>query len=358
MRSSVPRSLLIFLLLPVLAFVALGAQNCDGGASGKAGKNPNCALDANALSGIWVAVKSGPTGDVADKFSSAKFFTEDGRKKVAFTGGILIPGNPATKKYLYDFVKVTPEGGAVFAMNMMTNKTPERIERLKKDNRRPELFFERRLTAAVDEKLCALNLKDEYVSYIKGVEKTEPTNHGEKDYREVKEQLGFVDCNEPQQLLVFKEETLDLEKSEPLNVREGVFAKEPVWFHYIEKQFQGTPEEVRAQLTKVGAVAEPGCNYDYDFWLRDLAAPGGEKVEVKPGQDGFLNWRHQYTFDASSADGVFVEMHRYKTCADGKRSLLGATCVAVWPEPEKDAAGGGAAPSGEASAGTGSASGG
>ena len=117
----------------------------------------------------------------------------------------------------------------------------------------------------------------------------------------------------------------------------GIFAKEPIWFHYPGKNFAGSAAEVLEKKRKAGLAETDGCSYDFELWARDRRVSTAQKVAVEPDDKGKLSWKVPHTFDKSSADGIFMEMHRYMTCAEGGRTLLGNSCTVVWPERERTA---------------------
>ncbi len=322
-----------FFVLLCITVVATGCLFPQDGDSGPAG---DCDLDVNNLSGTWISMKGGGGGkDVPDPFARAKFFVEDGKKKAIYTAGQISPGNPATNKYTYDLKEITEAGEALYSINMFPDKSTQRLERLKKDNRRLDVKFEGRLYVKVDLKRCALTLGDFYVTYNKGEETVDSNPTGTRGYLRSKEELGFVHCDEVRQLYAFEMEKPNWDKDKALNPKEGIFAEEPVWLHYAEKNFEGSKEEVEKKLVEAGVKAAEGCSYDFDLWVRDRRAEGAQKVAVTPMENGFVAWKTQYSFPKSSADGLFVELHRYKTCADGKRALIGNACMVAWPEPAR-----------------------
>ncbi|MBJ94651.1 MAG: hypothetical protein CMP23_09265 [Rickettsiales bacterium] len=326
----------LFWILAVSLPFALSA--CMGGSSTPA--RPDCDLDINNLSGTWVSLKGGGTGkDVPDPFARIKFSTEDGKGKAIYTAGQVAPGNPATNKYDYERTSVSEGGEALYSINMFPEKSKQRIERLKKDNRRLDVKFEGRLYVTIDQNRCALTLKDFYVTYVKGEETMDSNPTGIRTYLRATDELSFVHCDEVQQLYPFAMENPKWgERGDPpLDAKEGIFAKEPMWFHYAEKQFEGSRDEVLTKQQKAGVMAKEGCSYDYDLWVRDRRVEGKQKVAVTPKDKGFLHWRAQHSFEKSSAAGLFVEMHRYMTCAEGERTLIGNACTVVWPERERTA---------------------
>jgi len=302
---------------------------------------PDCDLDINNLSGSWISLKGGGGGkDVPDSFARIKFTTEGDKGTAVYTAGQVAPGNPATNKYDYDRVSVSESGEALYSINMFEGKSRQRIARLKKDNRRLDVKFEGRLYVTIDKMRCALTLKDFYVTYIKGEETMDSNPTGIRTYLRATDELGFVHCAEPAQLYPFAMENPrwgPKNGDPPLDSKSGIFAKEPMWFHYAEKLFEGSAAEILEKKRKVGVVSTEGCSYDFEMWARDRRVPTAQKVVVEPDKKGRLAWKTQHTFDKSSADGIFVEMHRYMTCPEGGRTLLGNTCTVVWPERERTA---------------------
>jgi hypothetical protein len=316
------------------AALAFGLTACES--NPKTPAAPACDLDRNNLEGEFISLKGGGSGkDVPDKFARVKFFTEDGKKKAVYTAGQLAPGNPATNKYTYDYVKDTGQD-TLYSINMFPNKSTQRIERLKKDNRRLDVKFEGRLYIKVVEKQCALSISDMYVTYVKGEETMDSNPTGTRTFvpqAPGSPPLGFVHCTDSRMLWPFAQETPDYKKDQPLDLREGVYKGEPVWLHYVEPHAEGPDEEIDKQLKKWGVRAEEGCSYEFELWAKDQQ--WGETVKVEPDENGTLAYKKQVTFDSAPVDGIFVEMHRYKTCADGKRQLLSNACNVIAPEPER-----------------------
>jgi hypothetical protein len=306
---------------------------CAGGVQTTA--RTDCELDISNLSGTWVSLKGGGTGkDVPDSFARIQFTTEGDKGSAIYTAGQVAPGNPATNKYDYVRTSVSESGEALYSINMFADKSKQRIERLKKDNRRLDVKFEGRLYVTVDKNRCALTLKDFYVTYVKGEETMDSNPTGIRTYLRATDELSFVNCGEVQQLYPFAMENPKWgdRGDPPLNAKAGIFANEPMWFHYAEKQYEGSKAEVLAQQEKAGVMAKEGCSYDFEMWIRDRRLASAQKVAVESNDKGFLHWKVQHTFDKSSADGLFVEMHRYMTCAEGGRTLAGNACTVVWPE--------------------------
>jgi hypothetical protein len=328
----------LFTLLSALVLIPLAA--CGGPAT----QGAVCDLDQNDLSGDWISLTgSGQGTDRPDKYARIRFFKEpDGKRKAIYTAGRIAPGNPATNKYTYEYIEVTPLGDVMYSINMFPGKSKQRIERLRKDNRSLGVKFEGRLYIKVDPKRCALVISDMYSTWVKGDEMMDSNPSGTRTYLRANPDeptLGFVHCDEANQLLPFADAQLDWSKEpQPVDPKAGIFAGEPTYFHYVEKAFQGSKDEVNAELTKAGILPEEGATYDYEIWLRDMAVEGAQKIEVKPDpeDDNRIAWVHTHTFEKSSADGVFIEMHRYKTVA-GKRELVGNSCKVVWPEPARTA---------------------
>lgn len=311
---------------------------CGGGTTTAA--KPDCDLDINTLSGTWVSLKGGGSGkDVPDPFARIEFTTTGSEGTAVYTAGQIAPGNPATNKYDYKRESVSESGEALYSINMFPNKSRQRIERLKKDNRRLDVKFEGRLYVTVDKNRCALILKDFYVTYVKGSETMDSNPTGIRTYLRATDELSFVHCGEVQQLYPFAMENPKWgdRGDPPLDAKAGVFAEEPMWFHYAEKNYQGSKDEVREKQQKAGVVAREGCTYDFELWERDRRVASAQKVAVEANEKGFLHWKVQHTFAKSSAEGIFVEMHRYMTCPDSGRELAGNACTVVWPERSRTA---------------------
>jgi hypothetical protein len=246
---------------------------------------------------------------------------------------------PQTNKYEYDFTGMDVRGDAIYSKNMFPGKSKQRIARLRKDNRNLAVKFEGRMYVKVDKVNCVLVVSDMYVTYIRGEEKMDSNPAGTRTYLQLgpkEPPLSWVHCDEPRQLAPFAAEKVNWNKDRPLDAKKGVFAGEPVWFHYAHKLYKG--KEARAKWTADGVFAEEGATYDYELWVGDTGAGGSQKIAVEPdpADNGRLDWKVEHTFDKSYADGVYVEMHRYKT-HDGKRELLHNACTVVWPEPARTA---------------------
>jgi len=322
----------------LVALPALALAGCFGQETKTS--DPECDLDISNLSGNWISLKGGGTGkDVADPFARIQFTTEGDKGTAVYTAGQVAPGNPATNKYDYDRVSVSESGEALYSINMFKDKSRQRIQRLKKDNRRLDVKFEGRLYVTIDKNRCALTLKDFYVTYVKGEETMDSNPTGIRTYLRSTEELSFVHCSEPGQLYPFAMENprWGQRGDPPLDKKSGIFAKEPIWFHYVDKNFAGSAAEVLEKKRKAGVAATDGCTYDFELWARDRRVATAQKLAVEPSDKGKLTWKTQHTFDKSSADGIFMEMHRYMTCAEGGRTLLGNSCMVVWPERERTA---------------------
>jgi len=328
---------LVPVLTAVLSLVLL--NGCDDGTTRKI----DCTLDSNALTGQWVSLKGGGEGaDVPDKFARVEFKEIDGKKKAIYTAGQLSKGNPATNKYTYDFVEITNLKEAKFVHDTMAEagRSKQRIDRLKKDNRRLDLKFEGRMYVSVNLKTCSLTIKDMYATWVRGeeIEDSNPSgvrtyikNDFENDDRT--EEFSMVHCDDPGAMFFFAKQEIDLEKDEALNNREGIYAKESVFLHYIPElpEEQGEDKEALAKaLVEKGLKAEDGCTYDLEMWMRDVRIKNAQKLPITPAEDGTISWVYEHQFEKSSADGLFIEMHRYKTCG-GKRELLSNTCNVAWP---------------------------
>ena len=328
-------SLLCSLLALPLVLSACGSGTTTQGAV--------CDLDLDKLSGDWISLTgSGQGTDKPDKYARIRFFEEDGKRKAIYTAGRIAPGNPATNKYTYEYIEKTHLDDVMYSINMFPGKSKQRIERLRKDNRSLGVKFEGRLYIKLDPKRCALVVSDMYTTWVKGEEMIDSNPSGTRTYlraNPAEPSLGFVHCDEANQLLPFADVRLDWSKEpQPVDPKSGIFAKEPVYFHYVEKAFEGPKDKVAEELTKAGILPEEGATYDYEIWLRDMAIEGAQKVAVNPDpdDDNRIPWVYKHSFEKSSADGVFIEMHRYKTIG-GKRELIGNACKVVWPEPERTA---------------------
>ncbi len=302
-----------------------------------------CDLDVENLSGDWVSLTgSGDGGEKPDKFARARFFEEDGKKKAIYTAGRVAPTNPATNKYEYVYVEKTHLGDVLYSINMIPGKSEQRIARLRKDNRSLGLKFEGRIFVKVDEKRCALVLSDFYVTYIKGKETLDSNPAGTRTYlraNPAEPPLSYVHCDDINQLLPFATEKLDWSKEpKPIDPKGDIYKNEPAYLHYVEKAFEGSEDEVNTKLTEIGVLAEEGATYDYEIWIGDHPDGGNMKIKVEPDPEdgGRIPWVATISFKLAAVDGLFVEMHRYKT-KDGKRELLSNACKVVWPEPERTA---------------------
>jgi hypothetical protein len=305
-------------------------------------KGPECDLDVENLTGDWISLKGGGTGaDVPDKYARVRFTNEDGKKGAVYTAGQLVPNKPMTNKYTYEYVELTSQGDVLYANNMFKDKSKQRIERLKKDNRSLGLKFEGRIYVKVDKKRCALTLSDMYVTYVRGEETIDSNPAGTRTYLRANPDdppLSFRHCNESGQLVVFDKEVVDWEKDTALDPKGGIYKNEPIWFHYGEKNFPGSAEEVKAKLTEVGFYAEEGATYELEMWEKDhpwggAAAPVTATMTI---EEEIVRWRWQGAFNSAPQNGIFAEMHRYKTL-DGKRTHLGTACNYYEPEPERTA---------------------
>jgi hypothetical protein len=339
----------ILSLLLVVAMVS--------GCPSQTAQQVECKLDPANVSGQWLSLKAGPGGDSMDPSGRVEFRTVDGKKQARYSAGPAAPGSPATNKATYEFSRVNDKKEAIYVLNLIQGKTPERIERLKKDNRKKEMKFEARLIVGVETKRCLLTINDVAVSYVKGKEEEEANPAGQRSFapwdttKPDKQPFSMEHCTDVGALVAFDKPQIDLEKDKALDHREGVYAKEPVYFNYLP---HGEPEDKDALAKWVkekGLVSEPGCTYDFEGWMRDHLVT--DKTEVKPLPDGYVDWVWMTSFEQSNATGDFLEMHRYKTC-DGKRTLISNACTIVWPnrsraEYEEAAKGAGAAgPTGEA----------
>ena len=322
-------------IFAVLALLSLSALVACGGET--APELPPCDLDAtnlDSIHGSWISMTGGGGGaDVPDKFARAKFYSEDGKQKAIYTAGRLAPGMPQTNKYEYVYTGLDPRGDAIYSKNMFPGKSRQRINRLKKDNRSLAVKFEGRMYVKVDKVNCVLVVSDMYVTYVRGEEKMDSNPTGTRTYLKLgpkEPPLSWVHCDEPRQVAPFATEQVNWEKDKTLDPKSGIFAGEPVWLHYATKLYEGS--DAKEKWTKDGVFAEEGATYDYELWVGDN--PAGAKTAVEPGKDGRLDWKVEHTFDKSYAEGVYVEMHRYKT-KDGKRELIHNACTVLWPEPKR-----------------------
>jgi hypothetical protein len=315
----------------------------SGCSSSSQQESSDCDLDVENLKGDWVSLKGGGSGqDTADKYARLRFIEEDGKKKAIYTAGQLVPNKPMTNKYTYEYQSKTSQGDVLYSLNMFPDKSKQRIERLKKDNRSLGLKFEGRIYIKVDPKRCALVLSDMYVTYVRGEETIDSNPAGTRTYLRVNPAdppLSFAHCNESGQLIAFANETVDWAKDTPLDPRGGIYKNEPVWFHFGEKNFEGSEDEVKQKLTEIGFYAEEGATYELEMWEHDLPWGGSKTPVVKtlePNEEGIVPWKWQGAFDSAPQNGIFAEMHRYKI-KDGKRTLLGAACNYYEPEQERTA---------------------
>ena len=303
----------------------------------------DCDLDVSNLSGQWVSLKGGGTGaDVPDKYSRVTFIEEDGKKQAIYTAGQLAPGNPATNKYTYDFIEITSLKEAKYVSDTMkeAGRSKQRIERLKKDNRRLDLKFEGRMYISVNQKNCSLTIKDMYATWVRGeeIEDSNPSgvrtfikNDFENDDRT--EEFSMVHCDDVAGIYFFEKPEIDLDKDKALNQKEGIYAEDTVYIHYLPAipEEQGDDKEAIAEAyKKKHLTATEGCTYDVELWMRDVRVDGKQKVPMTIKEDGTVNWVLEHSFKKSSADGVYVELHRYKTCG-GKREVIGNACTVAWP---------------------------
>jgi len=306
-------------------------------------KLPACDLDVENLTGDWVSLTGAGGGtDRPDKFARIRFFEEGGKKKAIYTAGQIAPKNPATNKYDYEFIEKTSLGDVMYSINMFPNKSPQRIERLRKDNRRLDVKFEGRVYVKVDAKRCALVISDMYVTFVKGEETMDSNPAGTRTYLRANPNepaLSFVHCDESRQIIPFGTRKVDWNKQPvPLNPKEGIFKGEPAFFHWVEKAYEGSKEEIETKMVEAGAKGQDGATYDFEIWAKDSPVEGLQKIAVAadPEDENRVQWVAEVTFDSAPVDGIFVEMHRYRTM-DGKRTLLGNACTVIWPEPERTA---------------------
>lgn len=326
-------------LVPALA--ATLALVLAAGCPGSSTEQVTCDLDVKKLDGQWVSLKGGGSGsDVPDKYSRVEFKKNDEGKDIAvYTAGQLAPGNPATNKYTYEFVKFTNLDEALFVANTMKDKSKQRIERLKKDNRRLDLKFEGRLYVSVNKKNCSLTIKDMYATWVKGEEIEDSNPSGvrtfiKNDYSEdPSREFSMVHCDDVAALYFFDKKEIDLENDKALDPKEGIYSEEPVYIHFIPAipEEQGDDKDAIAEAyKKKGLTATEGCTYDYELWMRDHKVDGAQKIAIEPKEDGSIHWVAEHSFEKSSADGIYIEMHRYATCG-GKRKLLTNGCTVAWP---------------------------
>lgn len=328
------RSLVVCLLLPLLV------AGCGGGGSegAKNAKLPPCDIDVDRISGDWVAVKGTGSSAQADKFTRVHFAEEGGKKVAYFTGGKIFPDNPATNKWKYEFVEKAADGTLHFqrALPFIQGKDAKRVERLKKDNREKARKFESRLVVKKEPRMCVLEIAEKNRSYVKGVAEDEPGQTGERQYTKIKEELSHVHCADTARLIPYDKAEVDVAKDQPLDPNTGVIEQAKVFFHWSPKTAEGLEgEALTKSLLESGAKATEGCTYDFEMWMRDVRVLSAQKIPVTPKEDGTLPWIWETNFEKSSADGIFVEMHRYATCG-GERKLLTNACNVVRPERKKE----------------------
>ena len=184
--------------------------------------------------------------------------------------------------------------------------------------------------------------KKNKITYIKGKETLDSNPAGTRTYlraNPAEPPLSYVHCDDINQLLPFATEKLDWSKEpKPIDPKGDIYKNEPAYLHYVEKAFEGSEDEVNTKLTEIGVLAEEGATYDYEIWIGDHPDGGNMKIKVEPDPEdgGRIPWVATISFKLAAVDGLFVEMHRYKT-KDGKRELLSNACKVVWPEPERTA---------------------
>jgi hypothetical protein len=312
------------------ALFALALVGCGGGSSST--KAPTCDLSLDNLDGMYVSMKGDGTGaDTPDKFARIKFYKDDkGKNMAVYTAGKLQEGNPATNKYTYEFEEKTTLGDLLYTVNMIKGKSKQRIERLKKDNRSLGMKFEGRLYVKINERRCRLQIGDYYVTYVRGEEIEDSNPTGTREYAQIDEDLSMVHCDAPRSLIAFEKEEIDLDKDKALNPFEGVYALDETWVHYLPPLYED--DEMRAkQMKEAHITPEEGCTYDGELWMRDERVSDKQKVPMSIDEETKrVNWRLGFAFKKSSADGVYVEMHRYKTC-NGKREVVGNSCNVFKP---------------------------
>lgn len=303
----------------------------------------DCDLDVSNLSGQWVSLKGGGTGaDVPDKFSRVAFSENDGTKQAVYTVGQLAPGNPATNKYTYDFVEITNLKEALYVADTMkeAGRSKQRIERLKKDNRRLDLKFEGRMYISVNTKNCSLTIKDMYATWVRGEEVEDSNPSGVRTFIQNKyetddrsQEFSMIHCDDIAGIYFFENAEIDLEKDKALNQKEGIYAEDKVFIHYlpaIPEEQGGDKEKIAEAYKKKHLTANEGCSYDVEIWQRDIRVPSQQKKPMTIKEDGSVNWVLEHQFEKSSASGVYVEFHRYATCG-GKREVIGNACTVAWP---------------------------
>ncbi len=312
------------------AAFTLALTACGGGTTTT--QAPECDLSLDNLDGMYVSMKGDGTGnDQPDKFARLKFVTTDeGKKQVIYTAGKLQEGNPATNKYTYDFKEKTTLGDLLFTVNMIKGKSKQRIERLKKDNRSLGMKFEGRLYIKILERRCRLQVGDYYVTYVRGEEIEDSNPTGTREYAALDKELSMVHCDAPRSLIAFEKEVIDLEKDQALNPFEGVYALDQTWMHFLPPLYED--DELREkQMKEAHITPTEGCTYDGELWIRDERIGDRQKVAMTVNEETKrVDWRVDYSFKKSSADGVYVELHRYKTC-DGKRKVIGNACNVFKP---------------------------
>lgn len=324
----------------LLAVSSLLFAGCGGET---APQQPDCDLDVENLTGEWISLKGGGTGsDVPDKYARLKFTNEDGKKKAVYTAGQLIPNKPMTNKYTYEFKEKTSQGDVLYSHNMFPDKSNQRIERLKKDNRSLGLKFEGRIYVKVNEKRCALTMSDMYVTFVRGKETVDSNPAGTRTYLRANPSdppLSFQHCNESGQLMSFATDTVNWEKDRPLDPKGDVYKNENVWFHWAEKQYQGSEDEVKKKLTDVGFYGEEGATYEFEMWEKDHPWGGSKTpvvVQAPVGEKNIVSWKWEGNFNSAPQSGIFAEMHRFKI-KDGKRTSIGTACNYYEVEPERTA---------------------
>lgn len=84
-----------------------------------------------------------------------------------------------------------------------------------------------------------------------------------------------------------------------------------------------------ARAGRNGATGD--CTYDMDLWLDDRPARGkdGTRLPAVPAGDviGGKRQRLVPACYAPDSGSHHFELHRFRTCADGKRELVGVACL-------------------------------
>lgn len=316
-------ALALVLLLPALMLT--GCEEKGSGIVLNQQDTAACDIDLDNLQGDFFMLKAEPGREYNDHNFRIRFSGEGDDRQAVSTGGPLAPGNPATNKYTYNYLRETtyPNGSRelLYEYDVFDGEAPEKIEELRKNNTNPALKFLGRLYVRFDERRCRLRITDNYVTFLEGEESEDSNMGGTSPYTAASEEesdYSFQHCKWPN-LAPYAV----AEPGRRDEIKSDWQAGEEV--HFIFEPPTELPEGVQGPSA---LEAEEGCTYSYSMYYQNRPVAGASDIAVEPNDDGDLRWAWSNAGLAGTGQREFVEMHRSQTCA-GEQSVIDAVCTVL-----------------------------